>query len=141
MRNHRHVGVYGAVIKNGKILLVRKARGAYIGKLDLPGGGIEHAETPEDCLKREIEEETGLIVKNFNLVDVFSWNVRWDDTDGVENLHHIGIMYKVECEKGKNKKGADGLDSLGSDWYDINNLTRDELSPFACMILDKLGHN
>lgn len=39
-----HIGAYGIIIRNDKIALVRKARGGYKGKLDLPGGGIEFAE-------------------------------------------------------------------------------------------------
>lgn len=39
-----HVGAYGIMIKDNKMALVRKARGGYKGKLDLPGGVIEHTE-------------------------------------------------------------------------------------------------
>ena len=42
----KHVGCYGIIKKGNKVLLIRKARGAYAGKLDLPGGGIEKGETP-----------------------------------------------------------------------------------------------
>ena len=48
-----HVGAYGVIIKDDKIILVKKARGGYKGKLDLPGGGIEHTELPEEALKRD----------------------------------------------------------------------------------------
>ncbi len=40
MVNTTHLGVYGIVIKEDKILLVKKSRGAYIGKYDLPGGSF-----------------------------------------------------------------------------------------------------
>ena len=50
------IGAYGVIIQNGKIALVRKANGGYKGKIDLPGGGIEHTESPIDTLKREIKE-------------------------------------------------------------------------------------
>jgi len=39
-----HVGAYGILIKDGKILLIKKSRGAYKGMYDLPGGGIEFGE-------------------------------------------------------------------------------------------------
>lgn len=34
------------------------------GGLDFPGGGVDYGEEPTECLKREIEEETGLKVTN-----------------------------------------------------------------------------
>ncbi len=58
--------------------MIRKSRGAYTGKLDLPGGSFEHGETPEECVKREIMEETGLTVINLKLVDATSINLKWN---------------------------------------------------------------
>ena len=63
-----HVGAYGIILKDNKIALIRKARGGYKGKLDLPGGGIEHTETPEETLKRELLEETGAKAKSIKLL-------------------------------------------------------------------------
>ena len=34
-----HIGAYGILIRDGKIALIKKARGGYKGKYDLPGGG------------------------------------------------------------------------------------------------------
>ena len=56
MKEKRHLGVYGLIIDENKIALVLKSRGAYKGKLDLPGGSIEHGERPEDTLVREIKK-------------------------------------------------------------------------------------
>ncbi len=55
-----HIGAYGIIIKDDKIALVKKARGGYKGKFDLPGGGIEHTELPTETLEREIMEEAGI---------------------------------------------------------------------------------
>lgn len=40
MKEFRHLGVYGILIKNDKILLIKKGNGPYKGLLDLPGGTI-----------------------------------------------------------------------------------------------------
>ncbi len=48
------------IIKDGRILISYENKN---GQLMIPGGGIEINETLEECLIREIEEETGFIVK------------------------------------------------------------------------------
>ncbi len=56
----RLYGAYGVIIHDERIALVRKDSGGYKGKLDLPGGGIEHTENLGETLKREILEEIGI---------------------------------------------------------------------------------
>ncbi len=60
MKRHTHLGVYGVLVRNNQVLLVRKGRGPHTGKWDFPGGTIEFGETPYETLLREFEEETGL---------------------------------------------------------------------------------
>lgn len=45
------------VIRDGKILLIRKKRGLGAGKINGPGGRIDPGETPEQCAVRETQEE------------------------------------------------------------------------------------
>ena len=135
-----HVGAYGIIIKDNKIALVRKARGGYIGKLDLPGGGIEHTESPVETLKREIMEEAGIAITNYKLLDVVATNIKWEmEPDLWEDLHHIGILYTIETNELLLKNDADGLDSEGANWYNINELNKKELSTFTIMALEKLN--
>lgn len=134
-----HVGAYGIIIQNDKIALIKKARGGYKGKLDLPGGGIEHTETPEQALVRELQEEAGVTVTNKEIFDVTSTNIIWQMTKTTkEDLHHIGILYKVEVKEDKLKTEADGIDSEGCEWYDIKSLNKEELSPFAKYVIERL---
>ena len=137
---NKHIGVYGIIIEKEKIVLIRKARGGYKGKLDLPGGGMEHKELPIETLKRELMEEVGVDVIKEELFDVTSTNIKWQMTnDIIEDLHHIGILYITKIQ-GELKSEADGHDSLGSRWYEINSLMKDELTPFAIYGLEKMGY-
>lgn len=47
----------GIVERNGKILLVKASRGLTKGLWSLPGGFLFFGESPEDAVKREVEEE------------------------------------------------------------------------------------
>lgn len=136
----KHIGCYGIVKNEGKVLLIKKARGAYKGKLDLPGGGIERGETADDTLRREFWEEVGVEIKNSKLKTVITNYVVWNlDETHLEDLQHIGIIYDVEFDKNdleRIKQEADGHDSLGAKWYDVKELTLDDLSPLAKCILD-----
>ena len=137
-----HVGAYGVIVKDDKITLVKKARGGYKGKLDLPGGGMEHTELPEEALKREIMEEAGINIANYKLLDVVATNIKWEMEPNLwEDLHHIGILYTVDTNELFLKNEADGLDSNGANWYNITELNKKELSPFTILALEKLGYN
>ncbi len=134
----RHLGVYGLIIKEGKIALVLKSRGAYTGKLDLPGGSFEHGERPEETLKREIKEELNADVKSYKLFDAESVVVDRLHHEEMENMHHIGIFYKVSLKNKDLKNDADGQDSLGAKWYDIDSLKESMVSPLVWIELKKL---
>lgn len=138
--NNKHIGAYGILIRNGRIALIIKTRGGYKGRLDLPGGGIEHNETPTEALKREILEEAGVNVVSYKLFDVITYNLIWQMTnDTIEDLHHFGILYRVKT-KGKLKTTPDGIDSGGCKWYEINKLHKDEVTPFVLYSLEKSGY-
>lgn len=140
MEKRTYVGAYGIIIKNGKVILIKKAGGAYINKLDIPGGRIEHGENPCETLKRETMEEAGIEVINYKLFDTTAVNTIWEKKKNVlEDFHHVGILFIVKC-KGRLKKEPDGIDSNGSSWYKIENLKKNDLTPFAAFSLEKLGY-
>ena len=53
-------GCRAVIVQDGKILLTHELNS---GWWLLPGGGLEEGETPEDCVVREVEEETGYLVR------------------------------------------------------------------------------
>ena len=137
----KHIGSYGFIIKNDQIALIKKARGGYTGLLDLPGGGIEHNETPVEALHRELQEEAGVTVIKEELITATSRTFKWQMTEKtIENLHHIGILYKVEIKEDKLKEEPDGLDSNGCNFYKIKELHKKDLTPFTIEGLELLGY-
>ena len=55
------------IIKDGKIFATQRGYGPYKDKWEFPGGKVEHGETPEHALVREIKEElaTDIQVKDY----------------------------------------------------------------------------
>lgn len=57
-----HITVKGIVVLDNKILLLKRVKPSTdgLGLWELPGGGLEYGETPNQALIRELKEETGL---------------------------------------------------------------------------------
>ena len=62
--------VTGIVIRQGKVLLARHTYGTGKGKLIVPGGYVKIGETPQDALKREFLEETGIVVEPKEIIAI-----------------------------------------------------------------------
>lgn len=58
--NHPRIGIGVAVINNGQVLLGKRKGAHGSGCWSFPGGHLEFCETPEECARRELLEETGL---------------------------------------------------------------------------------
>ena len=64
LRMHPKIGCGVFVVKDGKVLLGKRKSKHGQGQWASPGGHLEHGEEPEECARREVEEETGLQIKN-----------------------------------------------------------------------------
>jgi 8-oxo-dGTP diphosphatase len=62
------LAVSAGIFRDGKILLVRRAREPAKGVYTFPGGRVEYGESLTDALTREIREETGLVIEIVGLV-------------------------------------------------------------------------
>jgi len=65
MAEHQfYVGIHGVIASRGRMLVLKRAPAMTYrpGCWDLPGGHIALGESLEECLSREVKEETGLDV-------------------------------------------------------------------------------
>ncbi len=89
------VGVGVLVVRDGRILLGER-RGAHgAGHWALPGGHLEHGETVEDCARRELAEETGLVG------GVLTRGPWVSDVFEAEGLHYVTVFMVVRNPVGE----------------------------------------
>jgi 8-oxo-dGTP diphosphatase len=70
--------------KNNHTLMVhriKKENDMHAGKWNGLGGKLESGETPEECARREIWEESGLVVKGLNLKGMITFPGFYDEED------------------------------------------------------------
>jgi ADP-ribose pyrophosphatase YjhB (NUDIX family) len=61
------LAVSAAIMRDGKVLIVRRAAGLATGIYTLPGGVVEAGETLTEAVIREVQEETGLSIEPVTL--------------------------------------------------------------------------
>jgi 8-oxo-dGTP diphosphatase len=127
----QRIAAYGVCVdQEGRLLLARAAPSLTLrGRWFLPGGGVDHGESPADALRREMHEEAGLTVELGPLLDVVS-DVRTlpDDT----SLHTVRVIYRVASWTGTLRAETNGTTDA------VRWVTREDLStlPLAFYVLD-----
>ena len=119
------VGAYGITLFKNSILLVRQMKGPLKDLLDLPGGGVEPGETPDETLKREfLEEVAGQFQKSFLVETIFHTH------DYPEMLYHLTAhIYLV---KGfAHAASYSHPPELLFDWYSLKHIENLKLTPVA----------
>jgi len=58
-----YLAVSAAIFRDGKVLVVRRARKPALNLYTLPGGAVELGETLTDAVIREVREETSLMIQ------------------------------------------------------------------------------
>ena len=81
----------GAIlVREGRVLLSRRAREPGKGLWDLPGGFLEVGEHPEDAIRRELREETGLEARVVRLLAIATGEYQGAGT--------LNLVYLCEAE-------------------------------------------
>jgi 8-oxo-dGTP diphosphatase len=116
-----------ALIRRGdRILLARLSTHAVeTGRWTLPGGGVDHGESPETALVREVNEETGLDATVGTLVGVNDQHLTGNAPDGRhEDFHAVNLVYEAHVPDGQEPavRELDGTtDAVG--WVAVADIT------------------
>jgi 8-oxo-dGTP diphosphatase len=121
-----YLTVDGILIKKGQILLIQRKNDPFKGRWALPGGFVEHNETVEEAVIREIAEETSLRTSIKGLFGVYSDPKR--DPRG----HTVSVVFVLKQIGGRLKAGDDAsngqffpLDKLPRLAFDHENILSD----------------
>ena len=136
------VGV-GAVVFDdaGNVLLVKRGAEPMLGHWSLPGGLLELGETLVEGIQREVEEETGLIVKPEAVVEAVDRIYRYSDghTSRVR-YHYVVVDYWCRMLGGDLKPSSDAADVAWvsrAEWRDSNLYSLDSI---AVQVIEKGWH-
>jgi 8-oxo-dGTP diphosphatase len=94
--SHPQLAVSAAIFRDGRILLVRRARSPAKGVYSLPGGRVEFGEALHTALTREIDEETALRVE---IVGLAGWREILPATGG--GGHYLIMSFAARWTAGE----------------------------------------
>ena len=133
------VGVGGVIIDGGRALLIRRGSEPLLGEWSIPGGMLELGETLEEGVARELLEETGLVVRVLELIEVFD-RIYVESTAGASEprkgprFHYVIVDYLCERTEGTAVAGSDVTDLA---FAGENELEKYKLTETAKRILKK----
>ena len=83
-----NLGVGGAVVRDGRLLLVRRLSRRGQGNWQVPGGFVEQDETIEVAVVREVEEEAGVTAEVQGVLGIRN---RYDE-DGGNSIYVVMLL-------------------------------------------------
>ncbi|HKS86330.1 MAG TPA: NUDIX hydrolase [Pseudolabrys sp.] len=93
-----YLAVSAAIFRDGKVLIVRRARKPALNLYTLPGGAVEIGETLKDALIREVQEETSLSIEPITLAGHREVIMR--DDQGLTERHFVILCFAARWLKG-----------------------------------------
>ncbi|MCA9332986.1 NUDIX domain-containing protein [Candidatus Saccharibacteria bacterium] len=103
---------YGVIIKDGKVLLSKQ----FGSKYDLPGGGVDLGELPENTTIREVKEETGIDVVSPKFLGLE--NSFFHAKHASENSYQSILIYYA-CDLSGGELSTDGFDEYEKAYADM----------------------
>ena len=105
-----NVGVGGAVVQDGRLLLVRRASRRGRGNWQIPGGFVEQHETMEHAVVREVEEEASVATEVKGVLGIRN---RYDEEGG----NSLFIVMLLNPLSGEPKPDMNEVDRVG--YFDL----------------------
>jgi len=131
------VGVGAVVLREDKVLLVRRAAPPGKGKWSIPGGLVEVGERLGDAAVRELYEETGVRAKPVGVIDIEEYIER--DPSGRVVYHYVIVDVLVEPFGDLNPSPRS--DALDVGFFSIRDALKMELTTSTRRFLHKLLEN
>jgi 8-oxo-dGTP diphosphatase len=106
------VGIGGVIIERGRTLLIRRGSEPLRGEWSIPGGTLELGESLEEGVARELLEETGIVVRVLELIEVFDRIYAEDGKIAAQmqkkpRFHYVIVDYLCERVGGEARAGSD----------------------------------
>jgi 8-oxo-dGTP diphosphatase len=126
------VGVGAVIVHQGRVLLVRRGSPPLQGEWSLPGGVVELGETLRAAAEREAREETGLIVKAGEVLEVLDRII--PGQGGAPEYHYVLIDFLCSVVEGRLRAGGDAADVR---WASPEELAEFRLESPAMRVIQK----
>jgi 8-oxo-dGTP diphosphatase len=116
----------------GRVLLIKRGSPPLLGEWSLPGGVVELGETLRGAAEREAREETGLIVKAGEVIEVLDRII--PGREGAPQYHYVLIDFLCAVQGGELRAGGDAEDVR---WAGESELAKYKLEQPAVEVIRK----
>jgi len=128
------VGVGAVIVKEGRVLLVRRANEPMKGRWSLPGGLLELGESLTDGVAREVREEAGLIVAPVELIELFDSIHREGER---VRYHYVIADYLCRVVGGALQAASDADEARWVERAEWNSHSALQLDPVTVRVMEK----